>query len=85
MCGACEMECSVDAIRTEIKGYKVVVGGTGSRHPQLAATVAECSDLEAVIKILEKAINLFKETPVGEKEISFHELIKRYGTTALSI
>jgi len=35
MCGGCELACEKDVIFTEAKGYKVVVGGTGSRHPKL--------------------------------------------------
>ena len=63
----------------------VVVGGCGSRHPQIARTVAECTDVTGVLQILEKALRLYKEAPLLGRELSFHNLIKQYGVEGLRV
>ena len=83
MCGGCELACEKDVIFTEAKGYKIVVGGTGSRHPKLAETVTDFIDREGVLTILEKAVNLFKEKTTGKNELSFHKVIEKYGVESL--
>jgi len=83
MCGGCETACEKDVIFTQQKGYKVVVGGTGSRHPKLAETVTEFTDREGVLTILEKSVNLFKEKTTGKDELSFHRIIEKYGVEDL--
>jgi len=83
LCGGCEKECKKDVIFTKEKGYKVVVGGTGSCHPQIARTVAEQTDAAGVVQILEKALLMYRQYPVDKKEISFHEMIHMVGVEAL--
>ncbi len=83
MCGGCELACEKGVIFTEAKGYKVVVGGTGARHPKLAQTVTEFTDREGVLTILDKAITLFKEKTTGKDELSFHKVIEKYGVESL--
>jgi anaerobic sulfite reductase subunit C len=84
MCGGCETACKKDIIRTKEKGYKVVVGGTGSRHPKIAITAAEFTDVEGVLSVVEKGIALFKEK-TKDKEMSFHGVIEKYGVDSLKI
>jgi len=84
-CGGCINKCPVDAFSIDQKGYKVVVGGCGSRHPQIAQTVTECTDVAGVLQILEKALLLFKEASPDGREISFHEVIKKHGVAGLQI
>ena len=84
MCGGCETACKKDIIRTKEKGYKVVVGGTGSRHPKIAITASEFTDVEGVLSVVEKGIALFKEK-TKEKEMSFHGVIEKYGVDPLKI
>ncbi len=83
-CGDCISACPKGAIVTAQKGYKVVAGGTGSRHPQIAATVSEFTDLAGVLSILEKAVVMFRDYPQEKKEISFHEMIRREGAKSLA-
>jgi formate hydrogenlyase subunit 6/NADH:ubiquinone oxidoreductase subunit I len=78
MCGGCEKICPEDLIFIEQTGYKVVVGGTGSRHPQIARTIAESTDVEGVVRILEKALELCKTASKGDREISFGHIIKKH-------
>jgi len=82
MCGGCETACKKDIIHTNEKGYKVVVGGTGSRHPKIAVTAAEFTDVEGVLSVVEKGIALFKEK-TKDKEMSFHRVIEKYGVDSL--
>jgi dissimilatory sulfite reductase (desulfoviridin) alpha/beta subunit len=84
-CGGCVKVCPVDAIAIDRKGYKVVAGGRGSRHPQIAQTICECADVSGVLTILEKALNLYKQAPFKGRDISFHNLIKQYGVEGLRI
>ena len=83
-CGACVDACPKDVIFNAEKGYKVVAGGTGSRHPQLARTVASFTDAAGVLEIVEKAVLAFRDYPQGKKEISFHEMIRRQGANNLA-
>jgi anaerobic sulfite reductase subunit C len=83
LCGGCEKECKKDVIFTKEKGYKVVVGGTGSRHPRIAQTVAQWTDVNGVVAILEKALTAYRAFPVEKKEIPFHEMIQRIGAVTL--
>ena len=84
-CGGCVKECPVDALALDRKCYKVVVGGCGSRHPQIARTVTECTDVTGVLQILEKALTLYKQAPLHGRELSFHNLIKQYGVEGLRV
>ncbi len=83
LCSGCVEECDKDVIFTEKLGYKVVVGGNGSRHAQIAKTVAEFTDLDGVLKILEKCINLMKKQSGDGKVITLSEMINKYGTDTL--
>jgi Pyruvate/2-oxoacid:ferredoxin oxidoreductase delta subunit len=84
-CGGCVKLCPADALIIDRKCYKVVVGGCGSRHPQIARTVAECTDVTGVLHILEKTLRLYKEAPLLGRELSFHNLIKQYGVEGLRV
>lgn len=59
-CGGCEEFCPESAIEVKKMGYKVVVGGSGARHPHIADTVTEGTDLDGVLSILEKTIALVR-------------------------
>ena len=60
-CAGCEEFCPESAIAVNKMGYKVVVGGSGARHPHIADTVTEFTDLEGVLSILERTISLVRE------------------------
>jgi Pyruvate/2-oxoacid:ferredoxin oxidoreductase delta subunit len=84
-CGGCVNVCPAAALALERKGYKVVAGGCGSRHPRIAQTVSECVDAAGVLAILEKALTLYREAPLHGRELSFHEVIKQYGVEGLKL
>ncbi len=83
-CGGCEEFCPESAIRVKEMGYKVVVGGSGARHPQIAKTVTEFTDLDGVTTILEKTINLVREKAKEPSRVfTMSELISKYGVDQL--
>jgi anaerobic sulfite reductase subunit C len=79
MCAGCAEVCEQGVIYTQEKGYKVVIGGTGSRHPRIAQTVAEFTDLNGVLKILVKCVRIFETTPVEGRVISFRDVVMKQG------
>lgn len=83
MCGGCAMECPKGVIEIKETGYKVVIGGTGSRHPRIARTASAGTDTAGVLALLEKLITAYREFPVDKQEISFHNLVERLGLQAL--
>jgi Fe-S-cluster-containing hydrogenase component 2 len=84
-CSGCVEQCEEGVFYTKEKGYKVAIGGAGTRRPRIAQTVAEFTDLAGVLKILEKAITLLRDTPVEGRVISFREIVDRYGIEAFRI
>ncbi len=72
-------------ICTKEKGYKVVIGGTGSRHPRIAQTVAEFTDLDGVLKILEKCVRVLEETPVEDRVITFRDVVMKHGVETFMV
>jgi len=83
-CGACVDACPKDVVHIQQKGFKVVIGGTGSRHPQIAQTVTPFTDADGVLRIVEKAVLAFRDYPQGKKEISFHSMIATRGVDRLA-
>ncbi|MBM4310519.1 MAG: 4Fe-4S dicluster domain-containing protein [Deltaproteobacteria bacterium] len=83
-CGACFDACPKDVIFIEKKGYKVVAGGSGSRHPQLARTVTPFTDFAGVMRIVEQAVLAYRDYPQGNKEVSFHGMIAQAGAEFLA-
>jgi NAD(P)H-nitrite reductase large subunit len=59
------------------------VGGCGSRHPRIAKTVTEHTDVEGVLKILEKAMEFYREAEDKGNKLSFHEVMEKCGIDRL--
>jgi NAD(P)H-nitrite reductase large subunit len=65
-------------------GYKVVAGGHGARHPVIAETIAEQTDLDGVIRILERSIQLIKEKVRKPMRVfSLYRVMQTYGSEHL--
>jgi len=84
-CGGCEEVCEQGVIFNKENGYKVVMGGTGARHPHIAEIVEEFTDADGVLKILEKAVLMLKETPVDGRIISLRDVIRKHGIEKFKI
>lgn len=83
-CGGCEEFCPESAIRVKNMGYKVVVGGSGARHPHIADTVTEFTDLEGVLSILEKTIALIRNSAKQPMRVfTLRKLIAQTGVDVL--
>ena len=84
-CSGCVEQCEERVFFTAKKGYKVALGGAGTRKPRIAQTVTEFTDLEGVLKIIEKAVTLLKDTPISGRVISVHEIMDKHGVDAFKI
>jgi len=83
-CGGCEEFCPESAIRVKEMGYKVVVGGSGARNPQIAQTVTEFTDLKGVLTILDKTVNLIRDKIKEPMRVfNMSKLISKYGVSQL--
>ena len=82
-CAGCEEACDKYLIHMREKGYKVVAGGSGTRRPHIADTIAEFTDKAGVLKILEKAVALLRDTPVDGRVISLRQVLKKTGVERL--
>lgn len=83
-CGGCEEFCPESAVAVSEMGYKVVVGGSGARHPKIADTVTEFTDLEGVLSILEKTIALVRANARQSMRVfTLRKLLARTGVDVL--
>jgi Fe-S-cluster-containing hydrogenase component 2 len=83
-CAGCEEFCPESAIGVKKIGYKVVVGGYGARHPKIAQTVTEFTDLNGVLSILEKTVNLIRDKSKEPMRVfSLSKLISESGVSQL--
>jgi Fe-S-cluster-containing hydrogenase component 2 len=83
-CAGCEEFCPESAIGVKEMGYKVVVGGYGARHPKIAQTVTEHTDLDGVLNILEKTVNLIRNKSKEQMRVfSLSKLISESGVSQL--
>jgi len=83
MCAGCTEVCPEGVIYLQEKGYKVVAGGCGARLPHIADTIAEWTDAAGVVRILERAVQLLRETPTSGRFISLREVLGIVGVDAL--
>jgi len=85
-CAGCEEFCPESAIAVNEMGYKVVVGGSGARHPKIAETVTECTDLTGVLTILEKTASLIRDTSREPMRVfTLRKLIDQTGLSQLTL
>ena len=83
-CAGCEEFCPEAAIGVNEMGYKVVVGGCGARHPQIASTVTELTDLKGVLTILEKTVTLIRDKANNPMKVfTLRKLIAETGVKEL--
>lgn len=85
LCSGCTEVCEQGVLYTDKRGYKVVVGGSGARHPHIAQTVTEFTDMDGVLKILEQAVKLLKETDLDGRFISLCDVVRIQGIEKLKI
>lgn len=79
-CELCARDCPTGRLVVSKRGFRVIAGGTGGRHPALAVTIEECSGQERVIQILRNAINRLR---TSRPEETLRSLIAREGKDVL--
>jgi ferredoxin len=89
-CEGCVERCEEGVLYTDRQGYKVVVGGSGSRHPQIARTVTDMTDVQGVLAILERCVGLIQEAQSqgrakGGRVFTLKDLIDEAGVERLVI
>jgi dissimilatory sulfite reductase (desulfoviridin) alpha/beta subunit len=80
MCELCARDCPTGTLVTGARGFRVVAGGTGARHPQLAVPIESFTTKERVLSILRNAIRKLRTAKPGE---TLRTIIEREGVEAL--
>lgn len=77
-CGRCRDKCRFKAMREGTYGYKVYVGGRWGKETAKGRSLSKIfTDREEVLKVVEKAILLFREQ--GQPKERFAQMIDRIG------
>lgn len=76
-CGECVRACPKNADVVDREGYTVFIGGNVGRHPRFAHKLIDFADHDAIFRVIERSIKLFKEE--GERGERFGQLIERLG------
>ncbi len=79
-CELCARDCPTGTLVVNQRGYRVIAGGAGGRHPHLAATVEDFVDRERVLALLRNAIARLRHARPGE---SLRDIISREGIEVL--
>lgn len=79
-CELCARDCPTGTLAVSKRGYRVIAGGTGGRHPHLAVTVEDFIDRERVLVLLRNAIARLRHARPGE---SLKDIISRDGIEVL--
>lgn len=79
-CELCARDCPTGTLAVKKRGYRVIAGGAGGRHPHLAVTVEDFIDRERVLALLRNAIARLRRARPGE---SLRDIIRREGIEVL--
>lgn len=77
-CGRCVGKCPFDAVKSDVYGYKIYIGGRWGKQVSQGRPLGKIfTDKEEALKVIEKALLLFKEQGIaGER---FVQTIERLG------
>jgi Pyruvate/2-oxoacid:ferredoxin oxidoreductase delta subunit len=79
-CELCARDCPTGKLVVNKRGFRVIAGGAGGRHPSLAVTVEDFTTEERVHTILRKAIGLLRNARPGE---TMKNIIDREGVEVI--
>ena len=79
-CKLCARDCPTGKLVVNERGYRVIAGGAGGRHPALAVTVEDFTSKERVHTILRNAIGKLRSAQTGE---TLRDIIDREGVETL--
>lgn len=77
LCGACIATCKKDALRAEITGCTIFVGGSMGRNPRHGVKIVELASEEQSFSILEKTVDYYRK--YGQDGERLGELLDRLG------
>lgn len=79
-CELCARDCPTGKLVVNERGFRVIAGGSGGRHPSLAVTVEDFTSKERVHTILRNAIGKLRGAQPGE---TLRDIIDREGVETL--
>lgn len=79
-CELCARDCPTGTLVVHERGFRVIAGGAGGRHPSLAVTIEDFTSKERVHTILRNAIGKLRAAQPGE---TLRSIIEREGIDAL--
>ncbi len=79
-CELCARDCPTGKLVVNERGFRVIAGGTGARHPSLAVTVEDFTSKDRVLAILRNTIAKLRNAQPGE---TLKSIIDREGVQAL--
>jgi len=79
-CELCARDCPTGKLVVHERGFRVIAGGAGGRHPSLAVNIEDFASRERVHAILRNAIRKLRAARPGE---TLRSIIAREGTDAL--
>ena len=79
-CELCARDCPTGKLVVNERGFRVIAGGAGGRHPSLAVTIGDFTSKERVSTILRNVIGKLRSSQPGE---TLRNIIEREGIDAL--
>ena len=79
-CELCVRDCPTGKLVVLQRGFRVIAGGAGGRHPSLAVLIEDFTTKERVIAILKHAVNKLRNASPRE---TLKNIIEREGTAVL--
>ena len=79
-CELCARDCPTGKLVVSQRGYRVIAGGTGGRHPHLALTVEDFTDRDRVLALLRNVIAQLRLLQPGQ---TLRDVINRDGIEVL--
>jgi Fe-S-cluster-containing hydrogenase component 2 len=79
-CELCARDCPTGKLVVNERGFRVIAGGAGGRHPRLAVTIEDFTSKERVYTILRNVIGKLRSSQPGE---TLPNIIEREGIDAL--
>jgi len=81
-CGKCIAACPVGALQTDVRGYRILLGGKLGRHPRLATPLPGIFAVEKIPEIIALALDYYmRYCREGER---LGEILERSGTEEIS-
>jgi anaerobic sulfite reductase subunit C len=80
LCGQCGKVCPTGTLKQGEKSYRILAGGKLGRHPRLAEELSGIFSQEEVVKIVERALDLYQERAAHGERLG--EIFERMGKGA---